>query len=253
MLHTFFTDETLVRCVRSSEADAAEKAGARSGVGRGVVGASATIGDHLPDDIRLKEDRWAASRRTSAGVRRPDGRDERPDPAVLARFRRSLRRRLPWRRSTTTATTDELEHVATLIPDEWLAPSATGSPQQCARRRCKARSTWVPMASSLHGASPAEPRTGPRRNRLAERCYNGGAMTTDHERRDLADIEALSIEFWYRVDHQNGVGVADLFTEDGVYSVANGQSAGRAAIAESLLCSAAAGRGCRDTCRRTSR
>ena len=65
-------------------------------------------------------------------------------------------------------------------------------------------------------------------------------MTTDHERRDLADIEALSIEFWYRVDHQNGVGVADLFTEDGVYSVANGQSAGRAAIAESYVQRAAA-------------
>ena len=66
-------------------------------------------------------------------------------------------------------------------------------------------------------------------------------MTTDHERRDLADIEALSIEFWYRVDHQNGVGVADLFTEDGVYSVANGESAGRAAIAESYVQRAARG------------
>ncbi|HTH05777.1 MAG TPA: nuclear transport factor 2 family protein [Ilumatobacteraceae bacterium] len=66
-------------------------------------------------------------------------------------------------------------------------------------------------------------------------------MTTDHERRDLADIEALTIEFWYRVDHQNGVGVADLFTEDGVYSVANGQSAGRSAIAESYVQRAARG------------
>jgi uncharacterized protein (TIGR02246 family) len=66
-------------------------------------------------------------------------------------------------------------------------------------------------------------------------------MTTDHERRDLADIEALTVEFWYRVDHQNGVGVADLFTEDGVYSVANGQSAGRAAIAESYVKRAARG------------
>ena len=31
------------------------------------------------------------------------------------------------------ATTEELEHVATLIPDEWLAPAATGSPEQCVR------------------------------------------------------------------------------------------------------------------------
>jgi uncharacterized protein (TIGR02246 family) len=66
-------------------------------------------------------------------------------------------------------------------------------------------------------------------------------MTTDHERRDLADIEALTVEFWYRVDHQNGAGVADLFTEEGVYSVANGRSAGRAAIAESYAQRAARG------------
>jgi hypothetical protein len=30
------------------------------------------------------------------------------------------------------ATTEPLEHIATLLPDEWLAPSATGSPEQCA-------------------------------------------------------------------------------------------------------------------------
>ena len=35
-----------------------------------------------------------------------------------------------------------------------------------------------------------------------------------------AEIEALNVEFWYRVDHENGEGVADLFCEDGVYSVA---------------------------------
>ena len=77
-------------------------------------------------------------------------------------------------------------------------------------------------------------------------------MPTDHERRDLADIEALTVEFWYRVDHRNGVGVADLFTEDGVYSVANGQNAGRAAIADSTSSGPARGPGCRATCRRTS-
>ena len=34
--------------------------------------------------------------------------------------------------STPDATTEQLEHIATLIPDEWLAPSATGTPEQCA-------------------------------------------------------------------------------------------------------------------------
>ena len=29
------------------------------------------------------------------------------------------------------ATAEQIEHIATLIPDEWLEPSATGSAQQC--------------------------------------------------------------------------------------------------------------------------
>ncbi len=49
-------------------------------------------------------------------------------------------------------------------------------------------------------------------------------MTDDLQIR--AEIEALCVEFWYRVDHQNGEGVADLFTEDGVYSVADGSKRG---------------------------
>ena len=77
------------------------------------------------------------------------------DPAVLARFRADpfvagFRGALD-----ATATTDELEHVATLIPDEWLAPSATGSPQQCAA----AVQGQVDLGADgviLHGASPAE-------------------------------------------------------------------------------------------------
>ena len=50
-----------------------------------------------------------------------------------------------------------------------------------------------------------------------------------------AHIEALNVEFWYRVDHQNGEGVAELFCADGVYSVPGGRNAGRAAIAESYV------------------
>jgi len=53
------------------------------------------------------------------------------DPAVLERFRADpmvagFRGALDDK-----GTTEELEHVATLIPDEWLAPSATGSADQC--------------------------------------------------------------------------------------------------------------------------
>jgi uncharacterized protein (TIGR02246 family) len=56
-----------------------------------------------------------------------------------------------------------------------------------------------------------------------------------------AEIEALNVEFWHRVDHQNGEGVAELFCEDGVYSVPGGRNAGRAAIDQSYALRAARG------------
>ena len=55
------------------------------------------------------------------------------------------------------------------------------------------------------------------------------------------EIEILNIEFWYRVDHHGGDGVAELFTEDGVYSVPGGRNVGRAAIAESYVLRTARG------------
>jgi hypothetical protein len=45
--------------------------------------------------------------------------------------------------------------VATLIPEEWLAPAATGTPEQCAtavRHQLDLGTDGV----ILHGASPAE-------------------------------------------------------------------------------------------------
>ena len=56
-----------------------------------------------------------------------------------------------------------------------------------------------------------------------------------------ARLEALNVEFWYRVDHQNGEGVAELFGEDGMYSIAGGRNVGRAAIAASYVARAARG------------
>jgi alkanesulfonate monooxygenase SsuD/methylene tetrahydromethanopterin reductase-like flavin-dependent oxidoreductase (luciferase family) len=53
------------------------------------------------------------------------------------------------------ATTAELEHVATLIPAEWLAPAAVGSPEQCVavvQRQFDLGADGV----ILHGAAPAE-------------------------------------------------------------------------------------------------
>ncbi len=53
------------------------------------------------------------------------------------------------------ATTEQLEHIATLIPDEWLAPSATGSAAQCAAA-VRGQFALGADAVILHGASPDE-------------------------------------------------------------------------------------------------
>ena len=53
------------------------------------------------------------------------------------------------------ATTEQLEHIATLIPDEWLSYSATGSPDQCVaaiRHQMDLGCDGV----ILHGATPTE-------------------------------------------------------------------------------------------------
>ena len=152
VLHTFFTDETLVRCVAAVK-DAAEKAG-RDPASVEVWSVLATIGDHLPDDIRLKKTVGRLATYLQAyGDLMVETNDW--DPAVLTRFRADpfvagFRGALD-----ATATTDELEHVATLIPDEWLAPSATGSPQQCAAA-VQGQADLGADGVILHGASPAE-------------------------------------------------------------------------------------------------
>ena len=53
VLHTFFTDETLVRCVATVK-EAAERAGRDPATVR-VWSCLATVGDHLPEDVRLKK------------------------------------------------------------------------------------------------------------------------------------------------------------------------------------------------------
>src|SRR3954453_7130916 len=53
VLHTFFTDETTVRCVRTVK-DAAEQAGRDSDRVR-VWSCFATVGDHIAPDLRLKK------------------------------------------------------------------------------------------------------------------------------------------------------------------------------------------------------
>jgi hypothetical protein len=54
-----------------------------------------------------------------------------------------------------TTTVDQLEHIGSLLPDEWLAPAATGSPQQCAQA-VRAQLELGADGVILHGATPSE-------------------------------------------------------------------------------------------------
>jgi SnoaL-like domain len=64
---------------------------------------------------------------------------------------------------------------------------------------------------------------------------------TNEARSIHAELEALNVEFWYRVDHHDGVGVGELFTEQGIYSSGAGRNVGRTAISTSYRQRAARG------------
>jgi len=152
VLHTFFTDETTVRCVRTVK-EAAERAGRDPDTVK-VWTVQATIGDHLPEPVRLKKTvgRLATYLQVYGDLLvRTNGWD----PAVLERFRADpMVSGFPGALDD-KATTEQLEHVATLIPDEWLAPSAMGSPVQCTTA---IRGQFALGADGviLHGVAPVD-------------------------------------------------------------------------------------------------
>jgi len=152
VLHTFFTDETTARCVRAVKR-AAEEAGRDPAAVR-VWSCFATVGDHLPADLRLKK---TVGRMASylQGFGDLLVRTNGWDPAVLKRFRdddfvKGFRGALD-----ASATTAELEHVATLIPEEWLAPAASGSPERCVEK-IQGQLDLGCDGVILHGASPTQ-------------------------------------------------------------------------------------------------
>jgi alkanesulfonate monooxygenase SsuD/methylene tetrahydromethanopterin reductase-like flavin-dependent oxidoreductase (luciferase family) len=114
----------------------------------------ATIGDHLPQDLRLKKrvGRMATYLQAYGDLM---VQTNRWDPAVLQRFREDELVSRFRGALDALATTEELEHVATLIPDEWLAPAATGSPERCVEK-IRGQLDLGCDGVILHGASPAE-------------------------------------------------------------------------------------------------
>jgi probable F420-dependent oxidoreductase len=152
VLHTFFTDETTVRCVRTIK-QAAERAG-RDPASVRVWSCFATIGDHLSYPVRLKKTvgRMATYLQAYGDLM---VRTNKWDPAVLKRFRENKLVANFQGAIDQRATTEELEQVAELIPAAWLAPAAGGSPQQCVAS-INGQFDLGCDGVILHGASPTD-------------------------------------------------------------------------------------------------
>jgi 5,10-methylenetetrahydromethanopterin reductase len=152
VLHTFFTDETVERSLRIVR-DAAERAGRDPSSVR-VWSCYATIHDGIPADLRLKKTvgRLATYLQGYGDLL---VETNRWDPGVLERFRADeVVSSFPGALDA-KADTDTLEHVATLLPDEWLEPAATGTPQRCAERVLRQLDLGCDGVI-MHGATPAE-------------------------------------------------------------------------------------------------
>jgi probable F420-dependent oxidoreductase len=152
ILHTFFTDETTARCVKTVK-DAAEQAG-RDPADVRVWSCFATISDLVPEEKRLMKTvgRLATYLQGYGDLL---VRTNNWDPAVLERFRADDLVANYRSGFDVSGSRDELEHVASLLPEEWLAPSATGSPEQCAAA-VKNQLALGCDAVIMHGATPTE-------------------------------------------------------------------------------------------------
>ena len=114
----------------------------------------ATIGDHIPAERRLMKSvgRLATYLQGYGDLL---VRTNRWDPSVLERFRADEMVSQFMGGIDVRATTAELEHIAELIPTEWLAASATGSPESCVA----AIGNQFDLGCDgviLHGATPDE-------------------------------------------------------------------------------------------------
>jgi 5,10-methylenetetrahydromethanopterin reductase len=152
VLHTFFTDAALESSVAAVRRGA-EAAGRAPDAIR-IWSVLATIGDHVPYELRLKK---TVGRMASylQGYGDLLVRVNGWDPGVLERFRgddfvQAFRGGFDARASTA-----ELEHLATLIPEEWIAPAATGTPEQCTATILRQFDLGA-NGVILHGATPAE-------------------------------------------------------------------------------------------------
>ena len=152
ILHTYFGDETVTRCVETIRRGA-EEAG-RDPDSIRIWSCLATIGDHLPEPLRRKKlvGRLATYLQGYGDLM---VETNRWDPAPLAAFRADPVVQAAKGAIDQNGTDDELKHIEEILPAEWLAASATGTPDECVDvvlRQFELGCNGV----ILHGATPTE-------------------------------------------------------------------------------------------------
>lgn len=152
VLHTFFTEETLQRAVRTVKT-AAEQAGRDPDAVR-VWSCFATVGDHLPEELRLKKTvaRLATYLQYYGDLMVSTNQW---DPAALQRFRADPLVASFSEAIDNKANAAQLAQIAELIPASWLEPAATGSADQCVARIRRELELGADRVI-LHGATPEE-------------------------------------------------------------------------------------------------
>ena len=153
VLHTFFSDEALANSVAAVRRGA-EKAG-RDPDSLRIWSVLATVSDDVDDEaVRLKKLQGRLGSYLQ-GYGDLLVKVNGWDPAVLERFRSDEVMAGISGGIDAKATTAELRHLATIIPDEWIAASATGTAAQCARRVVDQFDIGATDVI-LHGATPSE-------------------------------------------------------------------------------------------------
>jgi len=152
VLHTFFNDDTTSRAV-STVKRAAEQAGRDPSTVK-VWSCFATIGDHIDPALRLKKTvgRLATYLQAYGDLM---VRTNNWDPDVLKRFRQDDFVSTFQGAIDANASTQDLERISPLIPEQWLAASATGTPKNCVAAIRRQRELGCDGVI-LHGATPTE-------------------------------------------------------------------------------------------------
>jgi probable F420-dependent oxidoreductase len=155
VLHTFFTDETLQRLVGHVRRGA-EEAG-RDPAAVKVWSVFATVCGEVSREAYLtKVVARLATYLQIPGYGEGIVATNQWDPALLDRFRADpVVAGFGRTFIDSVADVDQLEHIATLLPPEWVEPAAYGTPDECARavrRQLDLGADGV----ILHGATPTE-------------------------------------------------------------------------------------------------